>query len=176
MTVGPGAHLVVRSAASTIAWASQGARLRLVITVAAGGCLDWALQPLVASGSCHYTQEARIGLAEGANLRWSEEVVLGRHGERPGALDLALDVDWGGSPLLRHRLVVGPQAPGWDGPAVLGNARAVATSFVAGTPPRPAAAGPGWARMPMDGPGTLSQALGDEIAQARDRIAQACAP
>ena len=145
VTVGPGAHLVVRSAASTIAWASGGARLHLEVEVGAGGCLDWALQPLVASASCQYTQEAAVSLAPGAELRWAEEVVLGRHNEEPGDLDLRLDVDWDGLAVLRHRLAVGPAAPGWDGPAVLGGARAVATHLVAGARPgRRAAAGAGW--------------------------------
>lgn len=177
VTVGPGAHLVVRSAASTIAWASRGARLHVEVDVAAGGCLDWGLRPLVASGGCQYTQEAAVNLAPGAELRWAEEVVLGRHNEEPGDLDLRLDVDWDGLAMLRHRLVVGPAAHGWDGPAVLGHARAVATHLVAGAGPgRRTAAGAGWALMALDGPATLAQAVGTDLAEARSRMAEAWAP
>ena len=43
-------------------------------------------------------------MADGAALRWTEEIVLGRHGEKPGRLSLRSDVDIDDNPLLRHQL------------------------------------------------------------------------
>ncbi len=98
VTVERGARLALRSAASTIAWASTGSSLFIEVRVEEGGALDWHLQPLVASRACNFSQRARLSLAAGGRLRWVEEVVLGRHGEGPGRLDLRLDVDVDGAP------------------------------------------------------------------------------
>ena len=170
VTVEAGARLNLRSAASTIAWGSTGSSLSIEVEIEAGGYLDWRLQPLVATKGCDFSQSARVSMAEDAGLRWTEEVVLGRHGEAPGDLSLRLDVDVGGRALLRHQLAVGP-ARGWDGPAVLGDNRAVGLVLVAGTVAGDLgvpAAGPGWAVMPLAGPGALTQAVGRDISLLRN--------
>jgi urease accessory protein len=127
-----GASLVVRSAASAVAWAGTGSSLEVDITVDPGGRLDWQLQPLIASARCRFSQRSRVRLGNGATLRWAEEVVLGRSGEDPGWLDLRLDVTVDGMPLLRHQLELGRGVPGWDGPAVVGANRAVGFVLLAG--------------------------------------------
>jgi urease accessory protein len=196
-----GASLVVRSAASAVAWAGTGSSLEVDVCVEPGGRLDWQLQPLIASARCRFSQHSRAQLGDGATLRWAEEVVLGRTGEGPGWLDLRLDVTASGAPLLRHQLELGGEVPGWDGPAVLGANRAVGLVLSAGAGPeglgpcplragpcplhpgpgtRPyGAAGPdnggGWAVMPLDGPGVLLTAVAPDIPSLRRALAQAAA-
>ncbi len=164
-----GAALCVRAAASMIAWASTGSSLEINVRVGHGGHLDWHLPPLIASSSCRFFQLVKADLAAGATMHWAEEVVLGRHGELPGRLGLRLDVDYDGAPLLRHQLDVGPGVAGWDGPAVLGANRAAGLVVVAGRALIPApgtrdaarlTAGPGWAIMALEGPGSLVSAVG----------------
>jgi urease accessory protein len=175
VTVEEGASLNLRSVASTIAWASTGSSLSIEVEVRTGGSLDWHLQPLVASRWCDFSQRAAVSLAGGARLRWVEEVVLGRHNEEPGRLDLRLDVDVDRKPLLRHQLAVGPGATGWDGPAVLGRHRAVGFVLTAGEAnvTTVSAAGEGWAVMPLDGPGILVQAAAPHLLDLRKALTSA---
>jgi urease accessory protein len=180
--VGTGAALSVRSATSTIAWAGTSSSFEIDVAVAAGAALDWQLQPLIASGRCHFTQRCRIELSKGARLRWSEEIVLGRSGEQPGALDLRLEVNLDGAPLLRHQLALGPNVPGWGGPAVLGANRAMALVLLAGTGASSlgsgrasGSAGQEWAVMPLEGPGVLVCALARDHLAVRAALGQAFA-
>jgi urease accessory protein len=174
------ATLRARSAASMIAWASAGSSLEINVSVAKGGCLDWHLQPMIASTGCSFSQRVRAKLADGAALRWTEEIVLGRHGEEPGRLSLRLDVDIDDDPLLRHQLELGPGVAGWDGPAVVGNNRAVGLVLLAGPGTAQGergvlspGAGAGWAAMPLEGPGTLISAVGADLAHLRLRLDEA---
>lgn len=177
VTVEEGASLSVRSAASAVAWSSSGARTAYSVDVGTGAALDWQLQPLVATGRCRLQQHVSLQLATGAALRWCDEVVLGRHGEPPGDICLRLDLIYDGRPLLRHQVGIGPSYPGWDSPAVCGDARALVTELLVlatGTAAQLSpGAGPGWALMPLEGPGVFAQAVGDDLAQARQRMALA---
>jgi urease accessory protein len=183
--VEPGAKLVVRSAASSIAWAGRGSSLELTVELEEGACLDWQLQPLVATSRCDFYQHSSIHLAAGASLRWGEEIVLGRSGEGPGALRLRLDADIGGRPLLRHELAVGPGSLGWDGPAVLGDHRAAGLVFLAGqyfdadgsctalAGPQAHGADAAWATMPLDAGAVVVQATGTDLPALREALCQA---
>jgi urease accessory protein len=171
-----GAALMVRSAASMIAWASAGSSLEVNVSVGPGGYLDWHLQPMIASAGCSFSQRVTVKLADGAALRWTEEIVLGRHAEQPGRLSLRLDVDIDDNPLLRHQLELGPGVPGWDGPAVLGPNRAVGLAFLTttgaahggpATPSLGTGTGKGWAVMALEGPGILISAVGPDLARLR---------
>jgi urease accessory protein len=190
INVEAGATLKVRSAASMIAWASAGSSLEINVSVAPGGCLDWHLQPMIASTGCCFSQRVRAKLADGASLRWTEEIVLGRHGEEPGRLSLGLDVDIDDHPLLRHQLEIGPGVPGWDGPAVVGTNRAIGLVLLTTTgvaehaeaSPSPRAlapatpsrgAGAGWALMALEGRGVLVSAVGPDLARLRLGIDEA---
>jgi urease accessory protein len=169
-----GATLRVRSAASMIAWASAGSSLEVNVSVGKGGYLDWHLQPMIASKGCSFSQSVTARLADGAALRWTEEIVLGRHGEEPGRLSLRLDVDIDDGPLLRHQLELGPGVAGWDGPAVVGTNRAVGLVLLTGPgtahpgqgAPSPGA-GAGWAAMALEGPGVLVSAVGADLSRLR---------
>jgi len=196
VTAEPGACLVVRSAAATVAWRSRGTNQRIRAQVAEDASLDWWLEPMIATAGCHHRQHVTVDLHGTARLRWTEEVVLGRHGEEPGALDLRLDVDLDGLPVLRHQMSVHP-GEAWNGPAVLGAYRHVGIVVEVNSEARPSAArpsaasglaarrsaarpsapsGPGWARMPLDGPGTLILALGADLPGLRNALMAAGGP
>lgn len=175
-----GATLRARSAASMIAWASAGSSLEINVSIGRGGYLDWHLQPMIASRGCSFSQRVKAKLAGGAALRWTEEIVLGRHGEEPGRLSLSLDVDIDDVPLLRHQLEIGPGVPGWDGPAVLGTNRAVGLVLLAGRGAAPGgqgapSSGAGWAAMALEGPAVLVSAVGADLSGLRLRLDEACA-
>ncbi|BCJ76649.1 urease accessory protein UreD [Catellatospora sp. IY07-71] len=162
--VGAGAVLCVRTVAASIALPGRdGARSRVSITadVAAGGELRWLPEQLVAAAGCHHLAVSTVELAEGARLLWREELICGRHGEQPGNAVISTSVGYGGAPLLRQSLSVGPDTPGWDGPAVLGAARA--TGSLLHVDPTLASAGPqvlgpSAVRMPLTGPASLVSA------------------
>lgn len=133
LQVGPGASLTMRSAAASVVLGGAGGATSLVTVhaeVGAGASLRWLPEPTVATAGCRHRGSASISLAAGASLVWRDELVLGRHGEAPGHMSTRVSVDRQGVALVRHGLRVGPGAPGWDGPAVLGDARATGTVVV----------------------------------------------
>lgn len=171
--VAAGATLRLRSAAATILYSGPGTSLSVDVAAGAGAHVDWRPEPTIATAGCHHRQATRVTVDATASVDWTEELVLGRHGEGPGYLDVRLDVDHGGRPLLRHQLIVG--APGWEGPSGLGGHRAVGVRLLAG-PARPVnlpdpCCGPGWAGCELDGPGVLLLAVGRDLLELRDRMA-----
>jgi urease accessory protein len=121
-----GATLTVRTVAATLALPGPGgarSRTRVFAHVAAGASLSWRPEPIVAVAGCDHTMESTVELDAGARLLWREELVCGRHGEAGGDLRLHTAATLDGVALLRQALAVGPAAPGWSGPAVLGGAR-----------------------------------------------------
>nr|BFE34855.1 urease accessory protein UreD [Actinomadura rugatobispora] len=170
--VGPGARLVVRSVATTLALPGDGeSRMTVRAEVGEGGHLDYAPEPTVAAAGCRHRALARIDLAEGATLRWYEELILGRHREPPGRHISRFDVTAAGVPLLRHELRLDDPAV-HGSRAVLAGARAVGSVLLAGpgftgTPPR---TGEGWAVLPLAGPGVLVTAVAPDSAALRRRL------
>jgi urease accessory protein len=169
--VAAGGMLRLRSAAATIVYAGKASRQTQEVRVGPGATLDWHPEPLIATRGCHHVQDVAIDLGEGAYLDWTEEIVLGRHGEEPGVVEFLLRVDIAGRPLLRHQLLVGQ--PGWDGPAVLGPARATGLRLVVGPDPgvTERTVGEGWAWMDLEGPGRLLVAVAGDLAELRRRMA-----
>lgn len=177
VTVRAGATATVRSNAASVAWSGSGTRAAVEAAVGPGAALDWRLEPLITTAGCRHHQRAHVRLAPDARLRWSETLLLGRHGEPTGSLVSELVVDVAGEPLLCHSLGVGPDHPGWAGPAVLGPARAVGLELRAGrgaTATAPAA-GPGWSLSPLDGPGSLALAVGRDALEVEEALAAAAA-
>ncbi|MBV1856008.1 urease accessory protein UreD [Catellatospora tritici] len=160
--VGPGAALRLHSVAASVALPSRvtaASRLTVTVTVAAGGSLDWLPEQLVAARGCNHVSASTVELAEGARLVWREELVCGRHDEAPGDAVIETSVTYAGRPLLRQSMAIGPASIGWDGPAVLGGAKATGSLLrVAPDEPMPAArtVGPTAVLVPLaTGPASL---------------------
>lgn len=131
--VGPGAQLTVRTAAASIALPGPGpSRVTVEATVAAGATLEWLPEPVVAVEGCVHHMQSEVVVDAGGRVTWREELLLGRHGEGPGSVVTRAHVDFGGAPLLRHELSLGPRHPFAAGPAVSAGARAVGSVFLAG--------------------------------------------
>ncbi len=192
LRVGAGCHLTVRSVAAAVArpGPSRAGWSRLIVTIdiGAGATLHWLPEPSVASEGCRHSVEAAIRMGAGAGLVWREEVVLGRHAEASGSWESALRVDIGGRALIRQHLALGPHAPGWDGQAVVGDARAVGSLLLVGPGVDPGPdvglcrgvgdAGAGSARstiMPLAGPGLLVSALAPTAIGLRATLNQSLA-
>ncbi|MGY2005413.1 urease accessory protein UreD [Nocardia gipuzkoensis] len=117
IAVAPGAELVVRSVAATIALPGAATPLssgRWHLEVGSGATLDFDPEPMVVAGGARHHTVTTIRLASGARLRMRERVQVGRVGENGGEWqgDLIADVD--DMPLLRHRLALGAGTPADD--------------------------------------------------------------
>ena len=132
--VGAGATLCIRSVAAAVARPGPGAReARFAVraVLGPGAALWWEPEPGVPADGCVMSAEAVVDMAPDSRLRWREEVVVGRCGERPGTWSSSLHVDRDGRPVLRHQVVVGDGC----GPAVAGRRRAVGSLLVVGGAP-----------------------------------------
>lgn len=169
--VAPGARLDVRSTAASLVLPGRNAgpsRLTVRVRVGAGARLVFAPEPSIAAAGCDHRAFAHVSLDEGAELVWREEIVLGRHSERPGRYVSRFDVLSGDAPLLRHELRVDADAPS---AAVLGAAKAVGTVLLAGAglSDEPYA-GEGLAVLPLAGPGVLVTALAADTVRLRESL------
>ena len=192
IAVGPGASLEIRSVAAQLALPGRDhlppSRFEITASVAAGGTLRWRPEPMIAAAGCDHHTITRVDVAEGGTLLWRDDLVCGRHHEDSGNVRLDTTIRYAGSTLYRHDLSVGPAAPGWSGPAVLGGSvsspgatvpgggRALGT-IVFAPATLPAASGPGdYALMPLAGPGMLATAVADDIRPVRAALDPLCEP
>ena len=165
--VGAGATLVLREvSASLLLPGPQGGQstLRTTVRVGAGATLVWLPEPVIAARGCHHLIDVCVELGAGARLVLREELLLGRHGEQPGAVVQHLQVRLDGCPLLHQELRLGPGAVGWDSAAVTGGRRALGSLVVvdpawADEPPSAARLGDAAAVLPLAGPAALVSAL-----------------
>ena len=179
IVVGAGAHLRIKSAAATIAYASRDAHLEVDATVGVGGRLEWLPEPLIATARCHLVSSVQVALDADASLDWLDECILGRSDEEPGSVELGISIERGSSPLLRHRVVVGEALSGWDGPAILGVNRAIGQRVI--VDPRRAeflttsatSSESTWALLPLDAGGVLITAVGADLVGLRNSMAEA---
>lgn len=175
--VGPGAAVRVHSVAASVALPGRpGAVSRMAVraVVHDGAALHWLPEQLVAAAGCAHLAESRIELAAGARLSWRDELICGRYGEAPGSAVVHTQVDYDDRPLLRQSLAVGPQAPGWAGPAVLGGAPATGSLLVVDPsgPAPPASVEGTVARLPLaGGPATLWTATAPDAHTLRAHLA-----
>jgi urease accessory protein len=108
--VAPGASLLVTTPAATRAFmmTSGAAECRQGFTVAAGAWLEYAPEPLFPHRDSEYAQTTRLEVAEGAEVYFTDALAPGRagRGETWGwrNLQLTLDVEHAGVPVLRERL------------------------------------------------------------------------
>ena len=133
VSVRDGATLAVGSAGAALALpGAHGGTSHALVTlhVGAGASLRWEPQPLVVAGGADHVATLDVHLDPDARLTLVETLVLGRHDEAPGRLRTRWRVRRGGRTALAQDLDVGAGAPrGWDGPAVLGGARVLATAL-----------------------------------------------
>lgn len=167
LTMRPGAHLMVRTTAATLAHPCPGGGWTATVLRAclgAGATLAWLPEPLVACGGCRHRARAIVELEPGAAALWLETLALGRTGEHAGVLDARLDVMAGGAPLLREGL---RHPQGAASPAVLGGAGHVGSLHLLGR--RPARQIPG--TLVLAGPGATYRALASDAADLERRLA-----
>ncbi|HET8628653.1 MAG TPA: urease accessory protein UreD [Thermomicrobiales bacterium] len=178
--VRPGAALVLRSIAATLVLPGphgQPSRTEVQVRVAAGGVLVWLPGPAIAARDCRHQAVTVVTLEPGARLLLREELLLGRHGERPGAVRQRLRVCLGDRPLHDQEVAIGPEAAGWDGPAVTGGRRALGSLLVVdpawdgerGAWPSPAS-GTDTTIFPLNGHAVLVTALADDALALRCRL------
>lgn len=184
IAVGAGAFLRLRTAAASIALPGLDGReslLRVSVTVATGGRLEYLPEPVVVSAGARHATLVSAALAEGASLVLRDELLLGRHGEAGGSARTVLQVTYAGRPLLRQSLSVSGTDPAALGPAMLAGHRAVGSLLLAGEPADPGTdvtggdddAGPATperAVMRLAGPGILVTALADDAVTLRRRL------
>ena len=170
LEVGPGACLVLRTVAATVALPgrdSEPSTTTVRASVAAGGRLAFLPEPMVAAAGCHHRQLSTVEVAEGGHLVWREELVGGRHGERPGRVRQEIRLRYAGAPVLAQDLVLTPDQ--WASPAVLGGDRTVGSIVVIGpgAPPGPTMVVGNAVRMPLGGPVVLCSAVAADIPALR---------
>jgi urease accessory protein len=123
--VRPGARLEIRSVAASLALPGRAgqpaSRLRVDALVGAEATLRWLPEPLIAAAGCDHRTITRVEASEGATLLWRDDVVCGRHKEPSGNVQTDITIRYAHQTLYRHELSVGPSAPGWSSPAILGS-------------------------------------------------------
>ncbi|WP_069812453.1 urease accessory protein UreD [Streptomyces sp. TP-A0874] len=182
--VGAGSALYLGEVSSTLLLPGPRggeSRLEIRIRVGAGAALAWLPEPAIAAEGCRHLTDVRIALDPAARIVVREEVLFGRHGERPGAYRQRLRVLCGERPLYDQEFRAGPPAPGWDGPAVTGGLRTTGTLLVVDPAVRSGGAlaadlrGPEGALMELPGRGALFSALAPDTAALRRRLDEAMA-
>jgi urease accessory protein len=109
LIVEPGARLRLRSAAATVALPGAGTtQSRACWHIESAGELDLDPEPTVVAADARHFSELTVCLADTSRLRIRERVQIGRTGEREGFWSGGLHADIGGTPLLRHRVELGP--------------------------------------------------------------------
>ncbi len=179
LEIGPGATLAVASTAAMIALPgrdSAPSTLRVRVRVRTGGTLKWLPEPTVGAFGCRHRVTTLIDLGVDSRLTWREELIAGRWGEESGSVSSSLRIEVQGRPLLHQSLGIGPDAPEWTSPAVVGTHRAVGSMVIvdpnsAGAGSNKTLSGPLVARMPLPGPGVLVTALAGGAADLRRVLA-----
>lgn len=181
IVVGAGSTLVLREISATLVLPGpHGETSRMVVRarVEQGGTLIWVPEPVIVAHRCSHEHDVRIDLAGDARLFVREELVLGRHGEPPGALHARLQVRRDGAPLMAQSLQLGPGADGYAGAAVLGSHRGVGTAVIVepdGHGTDTASTLDATATMPLDRTALQVSALGEDALQLRRRLDAALA-
>lgn len=161
--VGPGARLILRGVAATLALpgrATVESSAHWRFEVADGGELDVDAPAMIVAGGAGHQTLTSVALAPAARLRLREQVQIGRSGERHGRWRGDLVADLGDLPLVRHRLELGAGAATDD---ILGAHRSL-ISELRYPDDRPAEMfGLAAARLPLEAGGSLYTGLGDRL-------------
>jgi urease accessory protein len=160
--VGEGCALLLEDIGGTLAYPGEGRRsaFDVRIRVAPGGSLTWRAHPFVIADGAAVDRSLMITLGAEAVLRLRETLVLGRSGERGGALRSALRARAGdGSPLLLEDLDLDGRRPV---PGLLGAHRVLDSVLMLGRRPAAGSAVPAGADvLHLEAPGALARAVAD---------------
>jgi urease accessory protein len=149
ITVEAGARLVVRAvAASVVLPGPAGTPSTTALRLDVAGALDVALEPTVVTGRATHESTVDAQLTDGAELRLSERVVLGRAGEGPGRWTGTTRVARAGVPVLHTSQELGPGGAGWAPPFT---PRAYAGMLVLDGRPVEPGYGERWVQLPLPG-------------------------
>ncbi|WP_067971848.1 urease accessory protein UreD [Nocardiopsis trehalosi] len=162
--VGPGAELDLVDPNGTVAYNARGgsAAWSAHVTLGAGARMTWREPSFVVGGGADVLRSVEVDLAAGAELLWREALVLGRSGERGGALRSLTRVELAGAELHVEDLDL-RSAADRERPGVLGPARVLAQVALYGrVPPGP----PDPARLDLAGPGALWRSVTDRSHRA----------
>jgi urease accessory protein len=180
--VGRDATLLVRSVGAVlarrgpIARSSSSSTMRAVLDERAD--LTLAPEPGIAGAGADHHSTLHLEIDPSARLCARDEVVLGRTGEPPGTWWSERVISVGHRPLLASRVGLGPGAPLWPVPNVLGSARAQSslllvhrdlTGISAATDECDGAVG---ARLPLAGSGMEITAFGTSLRACRTLVAK----
>ena len=113
IVVEPGARLVLRSVAATIALPGRASPISTAtwtVDVGAGGEVDIEPEPTVVAGGADHRTVTTVRMADDSRVRVAERVQIGRTGEDKGFWRGDLLADVGDLPLVRHRLELGADA------------------------------------------------------------------
>ena len=109
LIVEPGARLRLRSAAATMALPGAATtQSRACWHIENDGELDIDPEPTIVAADARHLSALTVCLGATSRLRIRERVQIGRTGEREGFWSGALRADVAGTPLLRHRVELGP--------------------------------------------------------------------
>ncbi|MFD3743606.1 urease accessory protein UreD [Nocardia sp. NPDC058633] len=163
IVVRPGARLVVRSVAATIALPGADTVVSTAhwrFEVGEGAELDFDPEPTIVAGGAHHHAVTTVQVAPDARLRLRERVQVGRSGEDGGGWRGDLLADLGTVPWLRHRLELGAFSPTDDR---LSAARALDSELVY-PDDRPAwSGGVDEVRLPLAAGGSLATRTGGRL-------------
>lgn len=178
--VGAGTTLLLNEISSTLLLpGARGgqSRMRIHITVQEEASFVWLAESVIAAQGCEHVHEVRVDLAPGARMLIRDELQLGRHKEQPGNLMQDLHIRCDGKTLFRQQLRLGPAAPGWRSPAVMGGHKCVGNVLVIDpqwreAPPAARVFAPDAALMPLEGPAVAISALATDAWALRQRLDQ----
>lgn len=161
--VGPGASLELRGVAATLLLpGSSGEASSSEVRFMIEGSVRYLPEPSVVTARAHHTAAVEAELDSHAQLRTREVLVLGRAGEKAGALSTSVRVTRCGRPLLHQQLVVGDGSVDASASGLAGK-RVVGTELFLDEVPRAADGGEWWSVVPLAAGGTLATALGDDV-------------
>jgi len=157
--VAPGCTLAIEDVGGTVAYDGEGrtATWDVHVSVGDGARLTWRALPLVVADGASVERSMSVTLGAGATAVVRETLVLGRAGERGGAIASRLDVTDPGGPLLVETLRVRGDAPV---PGVLGAHRVVDSVLAVGAEPGGIPDAPGATVLRLERGGHLVRALG----------------
>lgn len=109
----PGARVCLRSVAASLAQPDPHGRpsaATVRVRAGAGAVLDAWPEPIVSVRGSHHTLDVALDVEQGGEVRWVDEVMLGRHDEVPGTLVLRQRLTEGGCVRVMSELHLGGDA------------------------------------------------------------------